>query len=168
MLSDVCAGRGVGMQFNETDVSFRLGGKQHTVRFQTHHFPGQEIFHKNKVFANQFFRVMEFGNAGKNLSFFRSDGKPELQELFALFYFFAGKNLGANQFHLAEVVKGAGLFGAFCFLFCFLFGFFFRFFLFFSLEDFLWEISSLKGISVNGLMTIPPICDDENELNKYF
>lgn len=30
------------------------------------------------------------------------------------------------------------------------------------------EISELPSISVKGLMTIPPICDDENELEKYF
>ncbi len=30
------------------------------------------------------------------------------------------------------------------------------------------EISELPNIKVKGLMTIPPICDDEKELNKYF
>ena len=30
------------------------------------------------------------------------------------------------------------------------------------------QISELQGITVNGIMTIPPICDDENELRKYF
>lgn len=37
-----------------------------------------------------------------------------------------------------------------------------------SLEDLLGQVSCLKGISVQGLMTIPPICDSEPELNKYF
>lgn len=32
----------------------------------------------------------------------------------------------------------------------------------------LTEIAALSNIKVKGLMTIPPICDDENELNKYF
>lgn len=36
------------------------------------------------------------------------------------------------------------------------------------LEDFLWEISALEGISVDGLMTIPPICDEKTELCNYF
>lgn len=30
------------------------------------------------------------------------------------------------------------------------------------------EIASLPNIRVKGLMTIPPICDDEDQLNKYF
>lgn len=30
------------------------------------------------------------------------------------------------------------------------------------------EISALPNIKIKGLMTIPPICDDEAELNKYF
>lgn len=30
------------------------------------------------------------------------------------------------------------------------------------------RISELPNITVNGIMTIPPICDDENELKKYF
>jgi pyridoxal phosphate enzyme (YggS family) len=30
------------------------------------------------------------------------------------------------------------------------------------------EIASLPNIRIKGLMTIPPICDDEDELNKYF
>lgn len=30
------------------------------------------------------------------------------------------------------------------------------------------QISELPMITVNGIMTIPPICDDENELKKYF
>lgn len=37
-----------------------------------------------------------------------------------------------------------------------------------SLEELLCEVSVLEGISVQGLMTIPPICDDEKELDKYF
>ncbi len=36
-----------------------------------------------------------------------------------------------------------------------------------ELEDFLYQISVLKGIAVKGLMTVPPICDD-NETKKYF
>ena len=30
------------------------------------------------------------------------------------------------------------------------------------------EISDLPGINIKGLMTIPPICDDEETLNEYF
>lgn len=37
-----------------------------------------------------------------------------------------------------------------------------------SLDEMLAEISLLPNIKIKGLMTIPPICDDENELNKYF
>lgn len=37
-----------------------------------------------------------------------------------------------------------------------------------ALEDLLCRVSELKGVSVQGLMTIPPICDDEKELDKYF
>ncbi len=37
-----------------------------------------------------------------------------------------------------------------------------------SLEELLCEVSVLEGISVQGLMTIPPICDDEKEHDKYF
>ncbi len=37
-----------------------------------------------------------------------------------------------------------------------------------SLEELLCEVSELEGVSVKGLMTIPPICDDEKELDKYF
>ncbi len=33
---------------------------------------------------------------------------------------------------------------------------------------FLEEISSLKGIKVQGLMTIPPICEEKEEILKYF
>lgn len=36
------------------------------------------------------------------------------------------------------------------------------------LDENLSEISTLNGIKVKGLMTIPPICDDDCELNKYF
>lgn len=36
------------------------------------------------------------------------------------------------------------------------------------LEELLCQVSELEGISVQGLMTIPPICDDESELDKYF
>jgi pyridoxal phosphate enzyme (YggS family) len=36
------------------------------------------------------------------------------------------------------------------------------------LYETLAEIASLPNIKVKGLMTIPPICDDEDELNKYF
>ena len=37
-----------------------------------------------------------------------------------------------------------------------------------SLEELLCEVALLKGVRVKGLMTIPPICDDEKELDKYF
>lgn len=37
-----------------------------------------------------------------------------------------------------------------------------------SLEELLCQVAELGGISVQGLMTIPPICDDEKELDKYF
>ena len=30
------------------------------------------------------------------------------------------------------------------------------------------QISELPMVTVNGIMTIPPICDDEKELRKYF
>lgn len=36
------------------------------------------------------------------------------------------------------------------------------------LYETLEEISALPNIKVKGLMTIPPICDDETQLNKYF
>ena len=36
------------------------------------------------------------------------------------------------------------------------------------LFDTLAEISALPAIKIKGLMTIPPICDDDEELNKYF
>ena len=34
--------------------------------------------------------------------------------------------------------------------------------------DSLARISELPNVTVNGIMTIPPICGDENELKKYF
>ena len=37
-----------------------------------------------------------------------------------------------------------------------------------NLEAFLCEISALPGISVNGLMTIPPICEEKAQLCNYF
>lgn len=37
-----------------------------------------------------------------------------------------------------------------------------------ALEELLCAVAELEGIRVEGLMTIPPICDDEKELNKYF
>ena len=37
-----------------------------------------------------------------------------------------------------------------------------------SLEELLYEISSLEALEIKGLMTIPPICDSEKELDKYF
>lgn len=36
------------------------------------------------------------------------------------------------------------------------------------LEELICEISEMKAIKIKGLMTIPPICDDERVLNKYF
>jgi pyridoxal phosphate enzyme (YggS family) len=30
------------------------------------------------------------------------------------------------------------------------------------------QISELQGLTVNGIMTIPPICDNEKELRNYF
>lgn len=36
------------------------------------------------------------------------------------------------------------------------------------LSETVHEISLLPSISVKGLMTVPPICDDESELQKYF
>lgn len=36
------------------------------------------------------------------------------------------------------------------------------------LEELLSQVALLEGIRVKGLMTIPPICDDEKELDKYF
>lgn len=37
-----------------------------------------------------------------------------------------------------------------------------------ALEEFICEVSCYKGIYVNGLMAIPPICDDEKLLFEYF
>lgn len=37
-----------------------------------------------------------------------------------------------------------------------------------ELEDILCEISSLEGIKIRGLMTIPPICESEAEARRYF
>ncbi len=36
------------------------------------------------------------------------------------------------------------------------------------LEETVYEISEMKNIKVCGLMTVPPICDSEKELNEYF
>lgn len=37
-----------------------------------------------------------------------------------------------------------------------------------NLEELLCNISELKGVSVKGLMTIPPICENEHKIQKYF
>lgn len=37
-----------------------------------------------------------------------------------------------------------------------------------NLEELLYEISEIQGISVKGLMTIPPICDNKHKNSKYF
>ncbi len=37
-----------------------------------------------------------------------------------------------------------------------------------NLEELLCQISQLEGISVKGLMTIPPICENEHKILKYF
>ncbi len=37
-----------------------------------------------------------------------------------------------------------------------------------NLEELLCEISKIEGISVKGLMTIPPICDNKHKFSKYF
>ena len=37
-----------------------------------------------------------------------------------------------------------------------------------QLEEFLCQISEFEGISVNGLMTIPPICEEKAQLCNYF
>lgn len=37
-----------------------------------------------------------------------------------------------------------------------------------NLEELLVEISEMSNIKINGLMTIPPICENESEVNKYF
>ncbi len=36
------------------------------------------------------------------------------------------------------------------------------------LEDLLYQIAELPNLKVRGLMTIPPICDNNRELDKYF
>lgn len=36
------------------------------------------------------------------------------------------------------------------------------------LEELLCQISELEGVSVNGLMAIPPICDNEQKIRGYF
>lgn len=36
------------------------------------------------------------------------------------------------------------------------------------LEETLFAISDMKSIRVKGLMTVPPICDKDTELNRYF
>lgn len=36
------------------------------------------------------------------------------------------------------------------------------------LEETLCEIAEMPGIKVKGLMTVPPICESEGQLNKYF
>lgn len=37
-----------------------------------------------------------------------------------------------------------------------------------NLEELLCEISKIDGISVKGLMTIPPVCDNKHKISKYF
>ena len=37
-----------------------------------------------------------------------------------------------------------------------------------NLEELLFQISELEGVSVKGLMTIPPICENEHKISKYF
>lgn len=37
-----------------------------------------------------------------------------------------------------------------------------------NLEELLCQIAEIKGISVKGLMTIPPICDNSHKILKYF
>ncbi len=36
------------------------------------------------------------------------------------------------------------------------------------LDELICEVSEMKSIKIKGLMTIPPICEDERQLNKYF
>lgn len=36
------------------------------------------------------------------------------------------------------------------------------------LDELICEISEMKAIKIKGLMTIPPICEDQSLLNKYF
>lgn len=37
-----------------------------------------------------------------------------------------------------------------------------------ELVETLYEISEMNGIKIKGLMTIPPICDSESEIRRYF
>jgi pyridoxal phosphate enzyme (YggS family) len=37
-----------------------------------------------------------------------------------------------------------------------------------EVENAVREISNLSGIKICGLMTIPPICEEEHEVRKYF
>ena len=37
-----------------------------------------------------------------------------------------------------------------------------------NLEELLCQIAQLEGISVKGLMTIPPICDNKHKISNYF
>lgn len=37
-----------------------------------------------------------------------------------------------------------------------------------NLEELLCQISELEGISVKGLMTVPPICENKHKISKYF
>lgn len=37
-----------------------------------------------------------------------------------------------------------------------------------GLEELLLEIAEMPSIKINGLMTIPPICDTDAEVSKYF
>ncbi len=37
-----------------------------------------------------------------------------------------------------------------------------------NLEELLCQIAELEGVSVKGLMTIPPICENEHKISKYF
>ncbi|MGN0460528.1 MAG: YggS family pyridoxal phosphate-dependent enzyme [Ruminococcus sp.] len=37
-----------------------------------------------------------------------------------------------------------------------------------NLEELLWQIKDLPSINIKGLMTIPPICDDNNKIRRIF
>ena len=37
-----------------------------------------------------------------------------------------------------------------------------------NLEELLTQIAQIHGISVQGLMTIPPICDNKQKISEYF
>ena len=37
-----------------------------------------------------------------------------------------------------------------------------------NLEELLCQISQIDGVKVEGLMTIPPICEDKNKILNYF